>query len=79
MNVVVPFGEGGTFKNYLVVDDVAIDKGDTISLVKSKLGEPSYVGITMEGYQFYRYENKDIEIYFDGGRVVNWTHIDFKP
>lgn len=79
MNVVVPFGEGARSNDYLVVNNIAIDKGDTKRLVKKKIGEPSYIGTTIEGYQFYRYEEEMVEIYFDGDRVCDWTRLQFKP
>ena len=79
LNMVLPFGEGGQSRNYLVVDGVVIDRTDTRSTVNKKLGEPSFIGTTIEGYKFHRYEDKNIEIYFDDNKVVDWTWIDFRP
>lgn len=79
LSVVVPLGTGINSKDYLVVDKVVIDKGDSSRVVKRKLGSPSYVGMTLEGYQFYRYDEQRLEIYFDDNRVIGWTQLDFRP
>lgn len=79
LNVVVPLGTGTYSKDYLVVGKVVVDKGDSSRLVKQKLGSPSYIGVTIEGYQFYRYDEQRIEIYFDDNRVIGWTKLDFRP
>ncbi|MCD6539321.1 MAG: hypothetical protein J7K37_01260 [Candidatus Omnitrophica bacterium] len=79
MNVVFSLGEGKESRNYIVVDDVVIDRGDTKKIVQRKLGKPSWIGITLEGWQFYRYEDKQIEIYFDNDRVVGFKRLEFQP
>ena len=79
MNLVFPFGEGARVRNYLVVDGIAVDRGDTGRMVRKKLGAPSFRGLTMEGYQFYRYDQHEVEIYFYENRVVAWRKVDFKP
>ena len=65
--------------NVLIVNNVVIHKGDTRDLVEDRLGEPSFSGTTIEGYRFYRYDDKDMEIYFNEDRVISWTHIYFRP
>ncbi|MBN2120174.1 MAG: hypothetical protein JW734_03845 [Candidatus Omnitrophica bacterium] len=47
--------------------------------MEKKIGKPSYIGTTIEGFQFYRYEDKHIEIYFSGNRVVGWNDLYFRP
>ena len=79
MNVVFPLGEGRESKNYIVVDGAVIDRGDTKKIVQRKLGKPSCIGITLEGWQFYRYEDKQLEIYFDNNRVVGFKRLEFQP
>ena len=66
-------------KNIIIAGSIVIDRGDTKRTVKEKLGKPSYIGTTIEGYQFYRYEDKEVEIYFNGNNVVNWAGRDFIP
>jgi len=79
MNVVVPLGSGERSRKYIVLGNKVIDKGDTHAIVKHKLGQPSYIGTTIEGYSFYRYNRYMAEIYFDNNRVIDWTRIEFKP
>ncbi len=79
MNLVFPFGEGRPTKNYIVVENIVIDKGDTKKIVEKKLGKPSYIGRTLEGWEFYRYEEKALEVYFDRDRVVGFKKIEFYP
>ncbi len=79
MNLVVPLGSGEQSRGYIVIGNKAIDKGDTRAIVKHKLGRPSFIGTTIEGYTFYRYTKHMVEIYFDNNRVIDWTRLEFKP
>jgi hypothetical protein len=72
-------GTEQTSKNYIFVNNAIINKNDTKRSVKQRLGSPTQIGMTLEGYQFYRYEEEKVEIYFDGDKVVGWTRLDFRP
>ena len=79
MNVDFHLGSGIATKDYLVVGNEVIDKGDTPTIVKTKLGTPSRIGITLGGYKFYRYDKEKIEIHFDRNRVSSWKKLDVQP
>jgi hypothetical protein len=68
-----------TRARFLKTGRVVIKKGDLKAEVKDRLGAPSESGLTLEGYDFYRYGDREIEIYFYEGRVIDWQGIEFRP
>ncbi len=79
INLNVPLGEGFVKKPYLKIGQTIIDNGQRKIDVRRELGKPSQEGFTLDGYEFYRYTDKDVEIYFYGNRVVDWKGIEFRP
>ncbi len=79
MDVSMPLGSGKKKKGYLLIGNTIIDYGDTKNIVWHKLGRPSYFGTTLSGYELWRYDDKKVEIYFDGDYVVGWQKVEFKP
>ena len=79
MDISMPLGSGEKKKRYLRVGSAAVDYGDTKNIVWHRLGKPSYIGVTLSGYELWRYEKKKVEIYFDGDYVVGWQKVEFKP
>lgn len=81
IGVSIPWGKKNEapYKEYFIVEGKIIDRRDTSRTVRRKLGKPHTTGKTLEGYDFWRYEDKKVEIYFDGKRVVGWSTLEFRP
>ena len=56
-----------------------VDKGDSRKVIRNRLGLPSRRGFTLEGNEFWRYDDLNLEIYFHKGYVCGWRKINFRP
>ncbi|MCM8774205.1 MAG: outer membrane protein assembly factor BamE [Candidatus Omnitrophica bacterium] len=64
------FGQGEDIKNYYVTDEgFIINRGDSKEYVYKILGRPENIKTSLEGEEFWTYEERKLEIYFDDGYV----------
>ncbi len=69
-------GTGADKKDYYMInEDTAIILGDTKNEIIQKMGLPSEVGTTLEGYETWSYAEEKIELIFKGDRLGGWTSI----
>ena len=67
------FGEGMEKKDYYVVDDGdGIVVGDNKNEVLAHLGLPDEVKTTVEGYEYWIYQERQLKLFFSGDRFIEW-------
>ena len=76
VDVQTGLGTGADKKDYYIIkEDTAIILGDTKNEIIHKIGLPSKVGTTLEGYETWSYTEEKIELIFKGERLGGWTFI----
>lgn len=73
------FGRGQTVKDYFVTEDrIGIIKNDTKNEIIAKLGYPTNISTTLDGYDLWVYEKRGLELFFNGDYLDGWKKIENK-
>jgi len=68
------FGEGADKKDYYVFKDgINLISGDSKDEIIAKIGLPDKRDITLDKSEVWTYEERKIQLYFDGERLVSWA------
>lgn len=69
-----------TTQNLTAAQRYKLVVGQSKDSVKSKLGLPDYVGLSLDQSLFWRYYEKKIEIYFDiQNKIITWKERNYLP
>lgn len=67
------FGPGLEKKDYYVVEaGEGIVIGDSKNEVLAHLGIPDKVETTVEGYEYWIYQDRNLKLFFSGDRFIEW-------
>lgn len=64
----------------VLVGEYEFDLGDSADFIRKKLGSPDLVTTTMDSKLIFRYDDLNIDFYFDlGKRLVDWKKRVYLP
>ncbi|MBP7088962.1 MAG: hypothetical protein KBB01_06690 [Candidatus Omnitrophica bacterium] len=73
------FGSGTDKKDYYQLENgEVIIIGDTKKEVIMKIGLPAKIEKTLDGYEKWVYESKEIELFFKGKRLYDWDSFRYQ-